>query len=238
MLSNLTLRAQEEQGDYDITDPTGTLIGIMGGGVLSSPRNPFPSVRIGVDSKDGTSEVSSDISEFSIGNRVGLFGVIGIVKQIAISLNVGMMKYGVSYASTPKVSLQLQTIQAGGGVQINVLNDLRSFRRDYGLRQIYADVGLEAAVTTLGNKVEAYSIDVNSNRTPATGSFQDSKPFDNTLSLHGALGFRYALGMHYELGFEGGYNYALGGVFNKTSLPDSKFTIDNVMVQVAFGYRF
>lgn len=234
----LSAYSQEEQGEYDITEPTDPIVGVMGGVVMSAPRGDFPSLRIGVDTKGGTGAIQVDKSKPVFGYRVGAFGVIGITKQIAIALNAGMMKFGLEYDVTPVVSMQAQTINVGGGVQINLLNDLRSFRRNYGLRQIYLDLGIDLGVSTLANRVEAYSVSLAGARTAMTGSFTDNTPFDMGMALNGGLGIRYALDMHYEFGVDVGYKYALNKVFKKETLPDSEFYIDNIVAQVALGYRF
>lgn len=242
LLAFSNVRAQTyvyEEEQEDIASPKGILIGVKGGVVISTPRQMFPSIRVG-DVTQGTGEISSRFAETGLGHRVVLDLLIPFNERLALAADFGLHTYVARYAGdTGRLPLRLdvQTLQVGGGIAGNIYVDRGAFE-DVGLRNVYIAGALELGVQTLANRVEAFTYDTTGAPQPASGSFDNTEPFRTLVGLRFAGGVRYGIDNHVELLGEASYSLALNPVFSKSVLRDNRFTVDNVGVQVGVGYRF
>lgn len=235
-----TALAQGEIHDYEeYPSPRGVLIGVKGGVLLTSPRQVFPSVRVG-ESSLGTGEVSSTLSEVGVGNIIGLEMLFPFNEKLGLSLEFGSLTWVASYSGDSTrlpMRLDLQGFHGAIALEGNIYSDREAFADD-GLRAIYVNAGIDVNVSNT-NRLEASSF-TDSIPIPqrAIGSFANNDPFRTHVSLKLAGGARLGLFTNLELQLEGSYRFALNPVFSSDVVNDNSFTVDNVGIQLGLGYRF
>jgi hypothetical protein len=220
--------------------PRGVLIAAKGGVVLTTPRQVFPSLRIG-DSQEGSGEISSRFGEMGTGYRVGIDLLFPFTDKLALATEFGMQAYSARYAADgarPAMRLDVQRLQAAGSLQGSLYLNPEAFERG-GLRAVYIGGGLDIGVKTLANRVEG-GVVLDSASAPAqgSGSFQNNDPFRTLVGLRFAGGARFGFDDHMEFSAEASYALALNSVFSSEVVRDNSFTVDNLALQVGIGYRF
>ena len=229
----------DEEYDEDPASPKGVLVGVKGGLVISSPRQVFPSIRIG-DAVQGTGEISSRFGETGLGHRIALDLLIPFNERLAFTADAGLHTYAARYAADSgrlPLRLDVQMLQVAGGMAGNIYVDREGFESG-GFRNIYIAGALEVGVQTLANHVDGFTFDSTGAPQPASGSFDNTEPFRTLVGLRFTGGIRYGLDTHLELLAETSYAFALNPIFSKAVVRDNSFTIDNIIVQLGAGYRF
>lgn len=238
----------QSEGARTISDPSlsaanpeRVLLSLKGGIVLTSPRQVFPSIRVGESTK-GTGTISSrDRGESGAGSRVGLELMVPVGERLGIVADVANLVWSARFMAAPStlpVKLDVQSLAVGLGLQGNVYLNRESFSRGDGLRSVYVGGKLDVGVVTFNNRIEAYAYpDSSGAPVRAVGSFENSDPFRNLTSLVVQTGARYGFG-HLEFSGEASYAFALNSLFSSLVVVDNEFTVDNLMLQVGIGYRW
>jgi len=246
ILSASSVVAQRETSgeSYPVEDhpsPRGVLVSLRVGMVLTSPRQLFPSVRVGETTR-GTGTVSSrDRGQTGVGSRVGIELMVPVAENLGIAADFANLVWSARFVESPgtlPITFNVQTLTVGLGLQGNIYTNRDAFLRNQGLRGIYLGGKLDVGITTLNNRIEAYTFP-DSSATPrsAVGSFDNADPFRNLASVSAQLGARYGFG-NLELTGELAYAYALNSVFSSLVVVDNEFTVDNAMLLVGIGYRW
>lgn len=224
-----------------LSNPKRLLVGVKGGMVRTSPRQVFPSVRVGESTK-GTGTISSrDRGETGTGSRVGVELIVPVSERLGVVADVANLVWQARFAAAPStlpVVLDVQSLTVGLGLQGNVFVGRESFYRGDGLRNVYVGGKLDVGVVTFNNRIDAFTYpDSTGAPIRATGSFQNTDPFRNLTSMVFQTGARYGFD-HLELNAEVAYAFALNSVFSSLVVVDNEFTVDNLMLQVGIGYRW
>ena len=244
-LAPLCAHAQSayDQLDRDLLyapSPRGVLMAAKTGVVLTTPRQVFPSLRIG-SSEAGTGEISSTFGRMGTGYRVGIDLLFPFNSKLGLATEFGMQTYSARYAADgarPAMRLDVQGLQVAGSIQGNLYVDPNAFLRG-GLRAVYLGGGVDVGVKTLANRVEGgVTLDTASPATTGVGSFENNDPFRTLVGLRFAGGARFGFDDHMEFSAEASYALALNAVFSSEVIRDNSFTVDNIALQLGIGYRF
>ncbi|MEP7218359.1 MAG: hypothetical protein ABI876_05560 [Bacteroidota bacterium] len=237
--------AQERPTSHEDEPSTiGVVIGVKTGLLVTTPRQIFPSVRIG-DSFKGTAPLSSSYGTLGSGYRYGLDFIFPFNERIGMAVELGVQTADVRWNPVtgsghddPAMRLELQTMQAAISVQGNLYHNRAAFA-DAGLRTVYLTGGFDLGIGSIANRVEgpAYA-DSTALSAAAVGSFENGEPFRRLVAFRGGAGARLGLGGHMELSLEAAYALALNPVFSSEVVHDNSFTFDNLALQVGLGYRF
>ena len=225
----------------DPPSPQGVLVSLKGGVVVTSPRQIFPSIRVG-ETGQGTGEISSrERGERGTGSRIGLELMIPISQSVGITADFANLLWSVRVnptATTLPVQFDVQTLTVGLGLQGNVYTNRDAFLQEEGLRGIYLGGKLDIGIATVNNRVEAYSFS-DSSGVPfrAVGSFDNSDPFRNGVAFVIQGGGRYGVGS-LEITGEASYSFALNSVFSSLVVVDNEFSVDHLAFQIGIGYRW
>lgn len=223
------------------TSPRSVLLSLKGGVVFTSPRQVFPSVRVGESTK-GTGAISSrDQGESGTGSRIGVELMAPVGDRLGIVADVASLIWSARLAATPStlpVRLDVQSLTVGLGLQGNIYTGQGRFDYGTGIGSVYAGGKIDVCLATFSNRIEAY-VYPDSSDIPvrAVGSFENSDPFRNLTSFVAQAGARYGLG-NIELNGELSYAFALNSVFSSLVVVDNEFTVNNLILQVGIGYRW
>ncbi len=243
LFPSLVAKAQDiDENPDEFPTPSGVLIGLKGGVVVTTPRRILPSLQIG-DATTTTGEISSQFARTGFGNRYGLDLVIPFARTLAFATDIGLLTYSARYgggaADTTRaaVRLDVQVLQVGVGIQGNLYVNPAAFRSG-GVRAVYIGGGFEIGVDNVSNRLEAEFKDPSVVPQRAVGSFANSDPFRTLTGLRFAAGARAGLRDNLEFVVESSYAFALNSVFSSAVIRDNEFTVDNLVVQAGIGYRF
>jgi hypothetical protein len=212
--------------------------------VLSTARGSFPSLIIADSAATGETQGSGDIpeslAESGLGSRFGIATMIPFSEKFGLGLEFGLLRYAAQYkgdATRQPTRLEAQTLMFGVGGEYSIYTDPRSYDAA-GIRSVYGAAGFDITLATLANRVESTAFAPDGTSRAAVGTFDNNEPFNSLVALRGGVGIRFAADPHFEILTEATYGFALNTIFSSSSVPNTKFTIDNMGVVVGLGYRF